>query len=226
MHWSFSRLKDYETCPLRYLEVKVLNNYQEEVHPTTSWGTKGHLALEERIRDGKALPSEFSYLESLAQGIGNIPGKVYCELELACTTTRAPTAFSADDAWARGIVDVFVFRDNEAIVVDYKFGKIKPTSQLKLMALLVFANFPTVKRVKTRFLWIAHGDKTDGEYFRSDVDALWKEFEMGAAQLQQAHELGIFKPKPSGLCAPSKSGYKGCIVKTCEYCGVGNKRRW
>lgn len=227
MHWSFSRLKDYETCPRRYEEVKLLRHFQEEVHPTTSWGTSGHLALEERVRDGKPLPSEFSYLEGFAQGLIAIPGKTYCELELACTVARTPTDFEADDAWARGIVDLFKFRDTEAVVIDYKFGKVKPSAQLKLMSLLVFANFPTVKTVKTRFLWIAHNQKTDGVFHRDDADTLWHEFELGAKQLAEAHELGIFNPKPSGLCSPSKkSGYKGCVVKTCEFCGVGNKRRW
>ncbi len=224
MTWSFSRLKSYETCPLQFLEVKVLGHFQEQTHPTTAFGTRGHLALEERVRDGIPLPTEFSYLEGFAQGLIAIPGQTYCELELACTATRAPTGFEDSDAWARGIVDLFKFRDTEALVVDYKFGKVKPTTQLKLMALLVFANFPTVQKVDTRFLWIAHRDKTSGAYHRKDSEQLWEEFELASAQLEQAHADGVFHPKPSGLCRPNNKGYAGCPVTTCEFNGKGGRR--
>ena len=222
--WSFSKLKAYQTCPHQYLEVKVLKHFQEVVHPTTAWGTRGHLALEERIRDGKALPEEFSYLESLAQTVESIPGDTYCEHELACTVEKLPTGFQSEDAWSRGIIDLFKFHDDTAVAIDYKFGKVKPTAQLKLNALLIFANYPTVQTVKTRFLWIAARETTKGAYHRRDAEALWVEFERDAAQLLQAHADGVFPPKPSGLCKPNGRGYAGCVVSTCEFWGKGGRR--
>lgn len=222
--WSFSKLKAYQTCPRQYLEVKVLKHFQEVQHPTTAWGTRGHEALEFRIRDGVPLPDEFSYLESMAQAVLAMPGDTYCEHELACTRDRSPVAFDSEEAWSRSIIDVFKFRDDAATAIDWKFGKVKPTSQLKLNALHIFANYPTVQVVKTRFLWIAAREKTDGTYYRRDEDALWAEFEADSDQLVKAHEEGLFPPKPSGLCKPNGRGYAGCVVSTCEFWGKGGRR--
>lgn len=217
-NWSFSRLKDYQTCPTRYLEIKVLRNFQEVEHPTTAYGTRGHTALELRIRDKTPLPSEFSYLEGFAEKLATAPGDVYCEHELACTRDFAPVEFEDETRWVRGIIDVLILRDTEAVAVDFKFGKIKPTAQLKLMALLVFAKYPMVRTVKSRFLWLQFRDTTDGLYHRKDAPALWQEFIDGAGQMEEAHESGMFMPKPSGLCKAH------CPVSTCEFYKRGNRR--
>jgi len=216
--WSFSRIKAFQTCPLQYLEVKVLKHYQETQHPTTVYGLRGHGALEHRVDSGTVLPSEFAYLEPFAQGLLDMPGHTFCELELACTKDKLPAGFHSEEAWCRGIIDVLKFQDTTAVAMDYKFGKVRPTSQLKLMALLVFANYPTVQTVKTRFLWIQFRDKTDGVYHRKDVDQMWEEFEADAAQLELAHETGDFQPRPSGLCKAH------CVVSSCSYYQRGNRR--
>lgn len=218
MTWSYSQLSSFETCPLQHYEIKIAKNFQEQTHPTTAWGTRGHLALEERVRDGVPLPAEFAYLEGFAKGIIAMPGDTHCEHQIACTKDYRPTEFDSPDAWARGIIDVLKLRDTEAVVCDYKFGKIKPSAQLKLNALLLFCNFPMVQTVKTRFLWIAHRDKTEGVYHRKDMDWLWADFIQRAASLEQAKEEGIFNPRPSGLCKAH------CPVSTCEFYKRGNRR--
>lgn len=218
MAWSFSQLEAFNTCPLQFLEVKVLKNYQEVKHPTTIWGTRGHLALEERVRDGTPLPPEFSYLESFAQGISAIPGETHCEYEIACTSEYGPSSFDAPDAWGRGIIDVLKLQGTRAVALDYKFGKVKPSAQLKLMALFVFANFPEVETVISRFLWIQFRTKTPGEFHRADAERIWPEFRVRVDQLQQAHDAGVFVPKPSGLCKAH------CPVTSCEFHGKGSRR--
>jgi hypothetical protein len=218
MAWSFSQLESFNTCPLQHYEVKVLKNYQEVKHPTTLWGTRGHAALEERVRDGIPLPTEFSYLENFAQSIIAIPGDTHCEYEIACTEKYEPAAFDSPDAWGRGVIDVLKIQGDRAITLDYKFGKVKVSAQLKLMALFVFANFPDVETVVSRFLWIQFRTKTPGEFHREDAERIWPEFRVRVEQLQQAHESGIFVPKPSGLCKAH------CVVTSCDFHGKGNRR--
>jgi hypothetical protein len=218
MAWSFSQLQGFETCPRQFFELKIARNYQQILHPTTAWGTRGHLALEERVRDGKELPSEFSYLEGFAQGVIAIPGETHCEYEIACTKELTPTAFDAPDAWCRGIIDLLKVNGDSAIALDYKFGKVKPSAQLKLMALLVFVNFPEVQRVQSRFLWIQFRDTTKGEFLREDAERIWPEFENRAAQLALAHEEGYWVEKPSGLCRAH------CPCANCDFYQKGNKR--
>ena len=54
--WSHSALKDYEGCPRRYHEVKVLKNYPFTDTQATLYGKEYHEAAELYIRDGKPLP--------------------------------------------------------------------------------------------------------------------------------------------------------------------------
>lgn len=225
MAWSFSQLQSFETCPRQHFELKIAQNYQQTLHPTTVWGTRGHLALEERVRDGTPLPPEFAYLEGFANSIANLPGEVHCEYEIACTKDFKPAAFDSPDAWSRGIIDVLVLNGPKAIALDYKFGKVKTTAQLKLMALLIFVNFPEVQTVTSRFLWIQFRDTSSGEFHRKDAPQLWEEFLTRSKQLELAHEEGYWNPKPSGLCcANPKTRYAGCPVKDCDFYNKGNKR--
>jgi hypothetical protein len=223
-NWSFSRLKSYLTCPTQYYELQVARNFQQTEHPTTVWGTRGHLALEHRVRDKTPLPSEFAYLESLAVGIESLPGTLLCEHELAVDKELNPCAFDSPLRWVRGIIDVLSIDGENAIAIDYKFGKVKPSSQLKLMALLVFAAYLEVQTVKSRFLWIQFREKTSAVYNRADEKKLWQEFIDDAAQMEEADALGIYPPKPSGLCRPNGKGYAGCPVTTCEFYGKGSRR--
>lgn len=217
-NWSFSRLKEYQTCPNKYLETTVLGNFQEAEYPVAAYGTRGHLALEQRIRDKTSLPSEFSYLENFAERLATTDGILHCEHELACTRNFEPIGFNDDNRWARGIVDLLILRNTEAVAIDFKFGKVKPTAQLKLMALLVFANYPMVRQVRSRFLWLQFRKTTDGIYQRKEIPELWQEFIDDVRQMEEAHDLGIFLPKPSGLC-------KGwCPVNTCEFYNKGTRR--
>ena len=223
-NWSFSRLKAYQTCALQYYELQIARNFQQSEHPTTAWGVRGHTALELRVRDKTPLPPEFSYLEALAVGIESLPGTLLCEHELAVDKELNSCAFDSPSRWVRGIIDVLSIDGENAIAIDYKFGKVKPTSQLKLMALLVFAAYPEVQTVKSRFLWIQFREKTNAVYHRADEKALWQEFIDDAGQMEQADDLGVYEPKPSGLCRPNGKGYAGCPVTTCEYCGKGSRR--
>jgi len=218
MAWSFSQLEAFNTCPRQFYELKIAGNYQQILHPTTVWGTRGHLALEERVRDGTPLPSEFSYLERFAQRMIEIPGTTHCEYEIACKKDFTPAGFHDPDAWGRGIIDVLKLQGDTAIAMDYKFGKVKPTGQLKLMALFVFANFPEVNRVISRFLWIQFRTKTDGEFLREDAERIWPEFMARVDRLQDAHDSGYWVEKPSGLCKAH------CPVKECDFYQKGSRR--
>ena len=44
--WSHSALKDYEGCPKRYQEVKVLKNFPFTETEATRYGNEVHKALE------------------------------------------------------------------------------------------------------------------------------------------------------------------------------------
>jgi hypothetical protein len=77
---------------------------------------------------------------------------------MALDASRQPCKFDGEDYWVRGIADLLIVDGDTAYIVDYKTGK--PTyadpNQLKLMALMVFANFPAVQKIKSGLMFLLH----------------------------------------------------------------------
>jgi len=58
--WSHSALKDYEGCPKRYQEIKVLKNFPFTETEATRYGNEVHKALELYIRDNTPVPAAYA----------------------------------------------------------------------------------------------------------------------------------------------------------------------
>ena len=61
--WSHSSLKDYEGCPRRYYESKVLKKYPFTDTQATIYGKELHEAAEFYIKDDKPLPQQFEFVK-------------------------------------------------------------------------------------------------------------------------------------------------------------------
>ena len=72
--WSHSALKDFEGCPRRYHEVKVLNKYPFQETEATHYGKEFHTAAELYIRDGTPLPKQFSYAQEVLDALEHFSG--------------------------------------------------------------------------------------------------------------------------------------------------------
>jgi hypothetical protein len=51
--WSYSSLKEYENCPRKYHQMRVLQNYKIEPTPQMIYGTEVHKALEDYVKRGQ-----------------------------------------------------------------------------------------------------------------------------------------------------------------------------
>lgn len=213
--WSYSSLKQYKTCPKQYYEIRVAKNFQSREGDDARYGKEVHKALEEYVRDGKPLPEFYQQFKRMVDPLLDIPGTRYCEHEMGLTVDRKPCGFSAPDYWVRGIADLLIIDGDTAFIVDYKTGKAgyADPSQLKLMALMVFAHFPKVVRAKTALMFIAQNVFIDQEYLRSDNDKLWESFESDLQRLSIAFDNAIWPAQPTGLCR------RHCPVETCRYHG-------
>ena len=120
--------------------------------------------------------------------------------------------FNDPARWVRGIADLLIVDGDQAYIVDYKTGsnKYPDAKQLKLMALMTFAHFPEVQKIKAGLLFIVHEAFVDEEYTRDQVEDLWEAFRPDLARLQASYDNDVWNPRKSPLC-----GY--CPVKTCEY---------
>ena len=216
--WSHSALKDYEGCPRRYHEVKVLKNYPFKDTEATLYGKELHTAAELYIRDSKPLPPQFEFLKDTLDALNAKPGRKLCEHEMGIRADLSPCGFKDKDVWCRGIADLLIIDDDNltAYVVDYKSGnnKYPDREQLKLMALMVFAHFPHIRKVSGGLLFVVKNDLVKASFLRGEAEEYWWDYRERVARIEQALDSGVWNPKPTPLCG-------WCVVKTCEY----NKKR-
>jgi hypothetical protein len=212
--WSHSALKDFEGCPRRYHEVKVLNKYPFQETEATHYGKEFHTAAELYIRDGKPLPPQFSYAQEVLDALLAKPGRKLCEYEMGITPDLQACSFNEKKRWVRGIADLLIIDDDNltATVVDYKTGnnRYPDLDQLKLMSLMVFKHFPHIRRVKSALLFVVKNDMVKSNMALEDADAEWWKYRERVAKLEQCFDTGVWNPKSSALCP-------WCPVKSCEY---------
>jgi len=231
--WSYSRLKNYETCPKRSWHIDVLpkndpQKVKEEEGESLLWGNLVHKGFADRIGKGVALPATMQdpkyerwALKMLAGA--QIPGvRILVEQQLAINVDFGPTAWFPSDAtkqgtgdpWYRGIGDVIKIVGPVALIVDWKTGKIvEDSQQLALMAACVFAHHPEVQKVRSEFVWLKEDAETREDFHRNDMPAMWRHLWPRIEALKNAVENTIFPPKPGGLCK------RYCPVKQCPHNG-------
>lgn len=213
--WSFSSLKQYKTCPKQYYELRVAKNYLPREGDDARYGKEVHTALEEYVRDGKPLPKFYQNFRKMVDPLLDIPGTKYCEHEMALTLDRQPCKFDAENYWVRGIADLLIVDGDIAFVVDYKTGKTgyADTSQLKLMALMVFAHFPSVDTVKSGLMFVSYDTFIPETYYRNEADTYWETFIPMLERLEIAFDNAVWPAQPTGLCR------RHCPVESCKFYG-------
>lgn len=216
--WSHSSLKDYEQCPRRYYEAKVLKKYPFTDTQATIYGKELHEAAEFYIKDGTPLPPQFEFVKDTLDALNAKPGRKLCEYKMGLTSDLRPCDFFDKDVWVRGIADLLIINDDNltARVVDYKTGnnKYPDREQLKLMALMVFAHFPHIRRVEGALLFVVKEDIAKASFMVGEAEEYWWDYRERVARIEQAHETGVWNPKPTPLCG-------WCPCKDCEF----NKKR-
>ncbi len=218
--WSFSKLKNYETCPKRHYHVDVARDVSEPESEELKFGNMLHDYLAKRLGPSKLpLPEPLKMYEKYAAKVDmpiNYPqGKLLVEQKLAITKDYEPCDWRSNTAWYRGIADVLKVIGPVALLVDWKTGKVSEESQqLVLAAACVFAHYPQVKKVRAEFVWLKFDATTREDIAREDMPMMWANLMPRIAELQAAHEKVIYPPKPGHLCR------KWCPVKACPHHGT------
>ena len=215
--WSYSRLKNYETCPKRSFHYDIKKDVVEPETPQLAEGNALHAAFDARIRKGTELPLGMGQHETLLARIADAPGRTYSEQKLALTDQFAPVGYFGKNVWFRTVIDAAKQPDDSfAIVFDWKSGK--PTTdetQMQLIAATMMHHMPRLERVRTALVFVNHDHTERGEYVRGDLPEIWANILPRVNRLRQAREDEDYPPKPGGLCR------RYCAVKTCPHWGVG-----
>ena len=212
---SYSSIKDFEGCPRRYHEVRILKKFKSKDTEATLYGTAVHKAFEDYIKDGVALPAAFEAYRQFVDPLAQLDADIRCEEKMGIRADFSPCGFFDSDVWFRGIPDYLAISRSGKVarVADYKTGKSSryaDTAQLELMAAMVFIHHPSVERVKGALLFVVVGDIIKAEYTREQLPEILSKWAGRAAAIEGALDVGVWNPRSSALC-------KFCPVSSCEH---------
>lgn len=225
--WSYSRLKNFELCPVRHNEIDLLKNFadksQNDPNSALVQGNLAHAALRDRLSLKTPLPPhmmEFEpFVRHVEDKIARGGAQLFVEQKYAITREFAPTTYFASNVWFRGIADALVLWARTALVVDWKTGRIQEDSvQLALMAQCIFSHYPQVQVVVARFAWLKEFAETDDTFTREDLLRLWPSLLDRVASMEKAAKEQNYQPTHNGLCR------EHCPVETCRFHGVPFRR--
>jgi hypothetical protein len=214
--WSYSKYKNYDTCPKRFYEVDIAKNFTESSEQLI-WGNQVHAALANALTKNARLPDGMeSFRHWIDEMIGG-PGELVVEEKLAITKDFQPTTWFGYDVWFRGVCDVARINGPVALARDWKTGKLQHDSrQLMLMAQCLFVHNPELQRIKTEFVWLKEDCVTVETFNRDTIHKEWIAVFPQVKVMERAAETMTYEPKPGKLCA------RYCPVVSCAYHG---KRR-
>lgn len=213
--WSYSRLKNFEVCPLRHYEIDIAKNIKEEESENLTWGNEVHKALARRMSLGTALPASMASYEKWCERIGNGEGRIIVEQKLAISKDFAPCGYFDSNVWYRSIADLIKIVGPVALAVDWKTGKVLEDGvQLALMAACIFAHYPELEKIRTEFVWLKDGCTSREDFTRGQMATVWRNIWHRIEELEAAHATQNYPAKPGYLCR------KWCPVNTCKHHGT------
>lgn len=207
--WSYSVLTRFEQCPRKYYHLTVAKDVADTPGEAATWGLRVHKAAEDYSRGVAELPVEVAHTKPLIDRLMAVPGEKLVEHRIGVTAAFEPCDFFADNVWYRGVIDLAVVGEREALAVDYKTGKQKEDhDQLSLFAAAMFVHFPHIEQVRTAYLWLKTGRVTSKTFTRDEN--IWAQFIPRVQRIEIAKRENKFPVRPSGLCG-------WCPVKTCPH---------
>lgn len=211
--WSASSVEAYTTCPHKYYRLRVAKDVAD-LPPSDAvlLGRKMHKAFENAVNLDEPLPESCKKWQGLVDKLKALPGEHLAEYSFFLDEFCGPC--ERREAWTRGIADLIVKRGDEAIIIDYKTGKRRPSEQLALYAAYAFSTWSEIKVVHTAYIWLKEHKIDRKAYNRTELATIWQHWLPLVAKMRKSYETGDWPKQPSGLC----KNY--CAVKDCEYCGV------
>jgi CRISPR/Cas system-associated exonuclease Cas4 (RecB family) len=223
--WSYSRLSIYRECAKKFY-YKFIEKLEEPQSPAMARGQEMHELFEHYSRGGAVEFQEAIHTACLPWLEPVRAFKPIIEEGFAFRRDWTPTEYFARDVACRVKMDLFYVLEDapkksehkyvgpfpQAIVIDYKTGKIKPEEheeQLKLYARAAYAQRQGIKSVHTGVWYVDH-EKTPRfmALFKDrtkDVPQLTRYWD---GQTKKMLADRTFKATPSSRCSWCPFSYK------------------
>lgn len=206
MAWSLTSLHTFEQCTLKY-KYKYIQRLEEPRSYAAARGVDKHKMVEDFVNDGVPLPPELDFYHGFLSNLKAAGGKP--EVKLAMNKSWEPCDWKAEDVWWRGVLDMLVLTPKEAIVYDWKTGKIWPDheQQRELYCIATAQHFPELQQMRGIHVYVDLGKNRQHVYHRSELRSLQAKWETRVNRVTSAVE---FFPNPSFKCRFCPfSRYKG-----------------
>lgn len=213
---SYSALKLYEQCGLRYYRQRILKDVYEQQTVHTTHGNEVHKAIEDKIKHGTPVPPEltaYSGIINVVERSAKAAGKaIAVEQNLGLDNHFNPAGYWDSNIWLRAKLDVVTHGGQEAEVIDWKTGKRKVDfTQLRIATIAVFKSYVNVNTVTSAFVWLKDQIMDKEVHQREGLPSLIDEIKPRLDSIEEAHAGNVWRPKPSYLC-----NYCPC-KPTCPY---------
>jgi CRISPR/Cas system-associated exonuclease Cas4 (RecB family) len=213
--FSYSAVKDFENCPRKYHETRILKKFKQPDTTSTLYGTAVHKAFEDFIGSGTPFPPQFAQFQQFAEPLTRIDGEVHVERKMGIRADFTTCDFFAKDVWFRAIPDLLIVNKETGVarIVDYKTGKSSryaDTSQLELLAAMTMSYHPEVTVVRGALLFIVANAVVKASYTREQLADIYARWGGRANAIEAALELNVWNPRSGPLC-----GF--CPVATCPH---------
>lgn len=207
---SFSRVDAYLKCPWQFYHKFIAKDYPDEgdsialikgkeLHSQLERWMKARLAEESTPDLNPIAKSAVPIMENVLTNYHS----VVAEVQLAVNSKWEVVDWFADDTYYRAIIDLLAFKgDDEAIVIDWKSGKVRgyeagKHTQLGLTAAMLFSIYPQLDTVKCYYQFLEH-KKTSGVTFkREQLDSLKAPFVEIHAEINNTE---FYTPKINDYC--------------------------
>lgn len=211
--WSYSKKKNFDTCPKRHYEVDIAKSYKDESEQL-EWGNRVHKALADACSGKAPLPPTMTEYQKWVDRVRAGQGELLVEQKYAIARDFTPVEWFSPRAWYRGIGDVVRIAGPVALGLDWKTGKVLHDSrQLMLMAQCIFSHFPDVKVIRTEFVWLKEDCTTPETFTRDQMVREWTVLLPEIRAMEDASKRMDYPPRPSRLC------FKNCPVLSCPHHG-------
>lgn len=217
---SWSRLSSYLECPMKFKAQYIDKTYPDDSdNPHFVRGSRIHKQLEDYINYKKIEFETFGSAPGMSEEAKNatpIIDKVFQNFD----TVVAERQLATDMDWNkcdwfakpttvkyRCIIDSLAVRDDEALSIDFKTGKVREYDadhgQLHLSSAMIMSVMPKLEKVTNSYLFVDHKQTISITITRDEVQ---KELDYFNEKYEEVNADEEFKPKKHKYC-----GF--CLIK-------------
>ena len=220
--WSYSRLSDFENCPLLFKHKYILKTIKFVPNAATERGSKLHKQLERnvvRAGTGQAPVGDPEVLAAhpIIEAFVEVHPQIFIEDKMAFTKRMRPTGYFDKDVWLRAVFDLGGLSSTHnaggsASILDWKTGQYRPNKdQVLLYNMCALKFWDQIESVTSALVFIDHKKSAPPvTTTRDQLADLIDEFSDRAEAIQIAEQKDDWP-------AQKYWGCRFCGVNDCRY---------